>query len=223
MSDKKQKREQFKTPAGVAVFPRLTKADTKFNADGIYSLRLRLSKDEAQPIIDKVDELGAQALAEAKAALIKDGKKAAAAKLKLMEDKPYRPSLDDEGNDTGDIELNIKMRAQIKRKDGTVLKMKPDLFDAKGKKLPAGVDVWGGSVVKVAGQYNPFVTPKGAGCSLRLRAVQVLDLVSGGERNASAYGFGEEEGYEAPDGDSAAADTSEETDSTSDAADGEDF
>lgn len=103
---------------------------------------------------------------------------------------------------------------------------RPGIFDAKGKRLvrpifmemvdselkgdtllmKAGPAIWGGSVGKVSyevgvdvetGEPGYFIPGTGAaGLSLRLKAVQVLKLVSGGDRDASGYGFGVEEGYE---------------------------
>lgn len=42
-----------------------------------------------------------------------------------------------------------------------------------------------------------FVAALGAGVSLRLQAVQIIELVQGGERTAASYGFEDEEGYTA--------------------------
>jgi len=51
--------------------------------------------------------------------------------------------------------------------------------------------------VKVAFQLNPFYTAQiGAGIGLRLKAVQVIDLIEPQGGSASSYGFGEEDGYE---------------------------
>ena len=65
-------------------------------------------------------------------------------------------------------------------------------FDPKDK------IIWGGTEAKVAYQIIPyFVGSIGAGVSLRLKAVQILSLVTG-EGNASSFGFKEEQGFEAP-------------------------
>ena len=37
------------TPKGVAKYPWLTKADTKFNPDGVYKTDLLISSEEAEP------------------------------------------------------------------------------------------------------------------------------------------------------------------------------
>jgi hypothetical protein len=71
------------------------------------------------------------------------------------------------------------------------------VFDAKGTPMK-DVQVWGGSEVKVAYVLRPFYTVMvGAGVQAKLSAVQVIKLVTGGARDAGAYGFNEEDGYEA--------------------------
>jgi hypothetical protein len=73
------------------------------------------------------------------------------------------------------------------------------LFDAKGKPLSKDIKIGGGSKMKVSYEILPYYTAiAGAGISLRLKAVQVIDLVeysSGG--SGESYGFGKEDGYEA--------------------------
>ena len=49
-----------------------------------------------------------------------------------------------------------------------------------------------------------------AGVSLRMNAVQVIDLVTGGGASAAAHGFGEEDGYDASDEQEAAENTENE-------------
>ena len=214
---KKPKNEKFRTPRGVFVYPKLNEPDTKFNAEGIYSLRLRLSSDEAKPLIEKIEAAAAAKFDAEKAELMKgDGKsKAKAKQLKMVSDKPYRAVVDDDGNETGDVEFNIKMRAQrTDKKTGKVIKMKPAIFDAKGKELKAPPMIWGGTEGKVSGEFVPFATNIGVGVSLRLAGVQILDLVSGGQRDAKSLGFEEEDGYEGEDAPAKADDEDAASDST---------
>lgn len=50
------KKKKFVTPAGIAVFPRLNRPDTKYNEYGTYSADLRIPVEEAKPLLK---ELGA--------------------------------------------------------------------------------------------------------------------------------------------------------------------
>jgi len=209
----KVKYEKITTPKGIAVFPRLNDPDTKFVAEGQYSVRLRLSAEDAQPLIDRIDVLAQEMFDAEKARLMKgDGKAKAKAKTLKMADKAYKEAVDDEGNETGEYEFNFKMKAQYtNKKTSKITKQKPKLFDASGKALPDSVSVWGGSIIKVAAQYMPFATAIGVGVSLRMNAVQVIDLVTSGGGNAGSYGFGEEDGYTAPDADETPTGGSDET------------
>lgn len=179
------KQTRYTTPKGTAKYPWLSSPDTKFNPDGDYKVTLVLPVQDADTIVQFLDEQ--LALSEAKAKKDNPGKKVKVA------DAPYKV---DEEN--GNIEINFKMKAKVTMQSGDSFDQKPALFDAKGKPL-ADVNVGGGSKIKVSYECVPFYTALiGAGISLRLRAVQVIDLVefSGGAA-AGAYGFEEEDGFEA--------------------------
>jgi hypothetical protein len=67
MANNKQK---FVTPKGVAQYPWLTKADTKFNAEGVFKVSLAVPKAEAKDFADNikqafVDEFGQSKMAKA--------------------------------------------------------------------------------------------------------------------------------------------------------------
>lgn len=192
---------------GTFVYPKVNKPDTKFKNEGQYQVRLRVPAEQAQPVMDRIDALAQEALAETKATLIEQGKKVQAAKLSLAKDKPYRPALDDDGNETGEIEFNFKMTASGVDKDGRSWTRAPKFFSASGKELK-GEDipqVWGGTVGRVSGTFNPFCTAIGAGVSLRLGAIQIIELVTGGGGgDAASMGFGAEDGYEPPPSEGAA-------------------
>lgn len=218
MAEKKQQRKRYVTPTGTAVFPYLTKPDTKFKEEGEYRVKLRMSAADAAPIIELVD---------AEMAVIRKDEKLIAAQKKqpkgkgIPENSPYKNVVDDNGDETGEVEFNFAAAASgVSKKDGKPWTRKIDVFDAKKNKIKG--EVWGGSQIKVAytiGSY--FINAKvGYGVKLYLEAAQVIELVQGGQRNADAYGFGEEEGYEAED--DAAPETEAET-TGSDDGDDEDF
>lgn len=184
----KEKLPSFVSPAGIAIYPWITKADTKFNPGGDYRCKLRMPSKVAQGLIDKLEPLRQAALAEHKKAKKKNPKEG---------NVPWSTVLDDDGNETDEIEFNFKSKATITTKDGKTLTKKINCFDSKGKPMPEGIDIWGGSKLKVAFQAVPYdVAASGVGLSLRMTAVQVIDLVQGsGGNSGSSYGFGEEEGY----------------------------
>lgn len=72
--------------------------------------------------------------------------------------------------------------------------LKPTIADAKGQ--ACDVDPWGGSKLKAAIDVSPYLTAKGeCGISLRLKGVQVLELVT--RRDAAPiFGEAEEGGFD---------------------------
>lgn len=225
--DDRIKNVQIVTEKGVSVYPRLGTPDTKFNPLGVYSIRVRFAAEVAQPLIDKITALAeakyVQYKAELEAAIEGDDKKAKIAAKKALEglkyaDKAYRAALDDDGEETGEIEFNFKMKAQraewkAGKKTGKMITQQPKVIDSKGTAIDAD-SVWSGSVVKVGGFLSPFATAVGVGVSLQLAQVAVYELVSGSGAGNNKFDFGNEEGYEAPAEDEAVAPT--------DAADGSD-
>lgn len=192
----KKKNEKFTTPAGIASYPYLVNPDTKFNPEGEYKVSLMLSASDAAPLIKLIE-----GKMEEQFNLIKNEAKGPKAKKAVkMSDAPYSNVEDDEGDETGEIKINFKQRALVTRKkDKKTFEMKVALFDAKGNSFKPKGYVGGGSKVKVAFEIIPFYTKMiGAGVSLRLRAVQILELVDGDGVTADSYGFDEEEGFEAP-------------------------
>lgn len=199
----KKKYEQITSPEGIAQFPWLNKPDTKFNPDGDYKVTLALpaKAKETKEFIAKLDEAYDAAVEQMKEELAEKKGAAAAKKIKLA-DKPWKPEEDkDTGKPTGNILFNFKLKAKVKsRKTDEVYEQSPHIFDAKGKRIAVVPRIGGGSQVKVSAQLVPFYTAQvGAGLSMRLKAVQLIELVEFGGGNASSYGFGEEEGYEASD------------------------
>lgn len=184
----KTKNPRYTTPAGIAQYPYLTKPDTKFNPDGEYKISVEIPGAAAQDIVTFLDEQFAASVAKAK-------KENPGKKIKEG-DVPY--SVND---DTGKVTVRFKLKAKVTPKQGDPFEQRPALFDAKGKPIGADAKIGGGSKVKVAYELVPYYTAiAGAGVSLRLKAVQVIDLVEfSGGASSEAYGFGEEEGYEAED------------------------
>jgi len=190
------------TPAGVAVYPRLNRPDDKFNKDNPkYKLKLRLdpADDGVQEFLDKLTELAAISVAEAKTANPK-------AARTMIPQEPFMQDEDDEGNLTGFVLVSASTNSLFKDSNtGKTVATRPDVVDAK--KRPVNMDqvnIGGGSVVRVAYKTNPYYVPgtKAAGVSLLLTAVQLLKLVAYSGSGADAFGT-EDDGYEF-DGDDAA-------------------
>jgi hypothetical protein len=192
---KRPVRERLITPKGVAVYPRLTTPDTKFNPEGVYSLRLRMSEEEAA---DMMADLDARAQASFDKAVADNGGKTfklvKGKKVELEKNDPYVRVLDEDGESfTGEIEFSFSMKATYKDKDGKVHKRNPGLADGKGKALKKPPNIYGGSIVKVNYTPGEYQINTASGVKLYLNAVQIIKLVSGG---GGAMGFGADEDAE---------------------------
>lgn len=193
----KKKAERFVSPKGTASYPHLTKPDTKFNPDGEYKVSLIVAGDAARKAIDFLTEQHEAAVAKAKKE--NAGKRVKESELPFIE------------HDDGTVTFKFKLKAKVTPKKGDPFEQKPALFDAKGKPLTGYPKVGGGSIIKVSYEVVPYYTAiAGAGVSLRLKAVQIIELkeYSGGG-NAESYGFGEEEGFEASEEDTPPFDADE--------------
>jgi len=203
-------------PRATAVFPKLNKPDTKFAPEGVYESKVKIDPDSNDGVIGKKSATQAELFAALEALRDKfaDEKRAELAASSDPKNKKKareltvkdigEAGLDDEGNEDGTRIVKAKMKASGTGKDGKPWKRAPKLFDAKGKPMAIdGPAIYGGSIIKMAAKAVPYYMAQenAVGVSLYLEAVQVIDLVSGGGRSASAYGFGAEDGYEHEDAD----------------------
>ena len=184
------------SPFGIAsAYPWLTKADTKYNDNGVYKVGLVLSGEEAQAFKAKVDTASEASLERYFEAEEAKGKKVTPALRKQWKVyHPYSVEEDDAGNPTGYIEFRFKQNAKIKLKDGTVKDVKIAVMDASGKK-EVKRPVFGGSELRIMFTFRDIVmvTAKEVGVQLAFGRVQVKTLAenSGGGGN----GFDAVEGY----------------------------
>jgi len=182
---------EFNTPALRTGFTVLREPSTKFKEQGEYSVKLQFKVDspEGQAIIDFLNEKMDEAEAEAKA---KSGRK----KVKVAE-PPYKMVEDEEGEPTGEATIKFTMLHRNKTKEGTEYFKTPALFTADGQPLPEDVKVGSGSLVIVRGVARTYYVSEqtGAGVSLKLQAVQVLEAKSGGVASFEKSGFSVVEGY----------------------------
>jgi hypothetical protein len=192
--------KKFSTsPKGRLVYPHLHTPDTKFKTAGEYKTDLVVPASDlsAQNLIAAIDAAMAASLATARAEAATPAK---AKKVKNNEDPPYFLQEDDEGNETGNIIFRFKLNANGKTKMGEVFTQRPALFDAFGRPLSAedAAKIGSGSLARCSYEFSEFYTVKlGAGVTMRLKAVQIIELVEWGGGDASYYGFEDETDGEA--------------------------
>ena len=168
-------KKTFTTAKGRADYPYISTPDTKFDDKGHYKVNLCLSKEDAEPVKKLVQET----ILEGIKALKKDSPNIAIKQAPL----PFHDELDKETNEpTGNV--IIKFKSQYK----------PAVFDSKGNMM-TNSNICGGSILKVGGLSSFYHTKMlGAGVSIRLSAVQIIEYVEGSQ-GAEKFGFVEEEGF----------------------------
>jgi len=176
-----QKAKTYTSPFGKAIYPHLSKCDVRFKAEGEYKVDLELNEVQANDILKLLKEYQHKAISEAKDKTGKKQIKEASLPYKQEDDKYI---------------FKFKMKASgTNGKTGDTFKQRPALFDNELKPISPDITIWGGSILRVSFQPYPWYTPAlGAGVSLRLKSVQVKDLVEGGGQSAEANGFNKVQG-----------------------------
>lgn len=178
-----EKPKTFTSPFGKAIYPHLTKCDVRFKPEGEFKVDLELGEAPANNLLKILKEYQAKAVSNAKDKTGKDKIKVASLPYKKEDDKYI---------------FKFKMKASgTNGKTGETFKQRPALFDSELKPInPEDTSIWGGSILRVSFQPFPWFTPAlGAGVSLRLKSVQVKELVEGGGQTAEASGFDKVDGY----------------------------
>ena len=195
---------------GKAAWAKVFEPDTKFNPLGDYSINLQMPEADAATMCEKLEGLIQETFKKA-----------------VKEKPPLKNSLTTQdvmsvvydretGDPTGDVEFKFKLKAKVQKRDGSWYEQEPVVLDAKKTPLTGDTLIGNGSKVKVAFEPIPYVmqSTKKVGVSLRLKAVQVIDLVEYG--NSATSVFDEEDGFVAS---SASANDSSTTEVFADAAD----
>ena len=181
--------KNLKIAKGQALWAKVFEPDTKFDPAGIYSVDLLIEETEAQELCEYLDSVCDQRYKEEIKAKPK-------LKASLSTRPAYEPDYDEDGNETGKLKFKFKLKASGQTRDGRDYTQKPAVVDAKRKPMDSDIAIGNGSTVKVAFEPVPYVmaSTKQVGVSLRLKAMQVIDLVQYGGGAASV--FDEEEGFE---------------------------
>ena len=192
MAATKRKKVLVVTPIGLAVWPHLHSPDTKFDKDGVYRVQLAYpdTSAEAKQLVAQIDAWVEKAIENENKQRLEDGKKVLVGKSVKRADLPYKMELNDEGEETGRMLFNFKLKAKGKTREGEVFERRVALYMKGGAPLPKDKKIGGGSMLQVSYEPNPFYTGGlGAGVSLRMEAVMVHELVEWAQRDASGYGF----------------------------------
>lgn len=192
----------MKTPKGVAVFPSLVEPD-EFQGKREYKTKLRIPKDdpELQALVERLEQIRDEYWADPDV----QGEIKPAVRKEMRPHPVYEEELDDNEEPTGFVLINCKCNEGYKTKQGKFVPTPPNLVDAKKQPLGKDVDVWGGSVIRVAFKPVPWAMAATSkyGVKLRMTAVQVIELRHGSDGTDA---FEEEDGFEYEGSDEPTAD-----------------
>ena len=182
------------TPRGKFIWPHLTTPNTQFDENGVYEVRLQFELEPNKSFLDKLSHVFDRGYEDL-----------CSTKNKKIKIRDYlKTHSDDERNPIpeGHGELKFKMKASGTN-NGESWTQRPALFDSQGNVMnkileESGDKIGSGSIGKIS--FQPkfyFVASVGAGLTLRLKAAQILKMVtySGGGSDISKFGFEKTDGF----------------------------
>lgn len=202
-----------RTPKGLITgFVNILKADTKFDAAGVYKFKVKFAKSrEIEKLCKQMEDEAQKAFDAWK----KDPKNKGKKPIK-MGDLPFFE--DDEGN----IVISFKSKASYVNKEGETIHRVIPIFGADAKRIdPEDIKPFGeGSEVRVGFILNAFANAA-AGASVTLR-IDSIQLIKAKGFSGGSGGWDAEDGAEAPeDSDDAWSEEKREGDSAD--SDNDDF
>ena len=156
------------TPEGTAKWPYLTDPDTMYDPGGLYHTKLTCRKEDSVKIKKVIDDLIAQ---EVKKQHDKNPDKA------IKKSLPYT----EEGDE---ITFTFKMKASGTRKvDGIAFTQAPNILNNDHTLFDKSQKIWSDSILQITFEPYAWNMSIGIGCTLRLKTVQIVELVTGSLSN----------------------------------------
>lgn len=175
------------TPVGEFEYPHILVADTMHKAEGLYHVKLILKDKEAEDFQEMVDNAHNTWKERCLSENPKGGWK---------EWLPYKSKTDEEGMEIGTM-FHFKLKASgINSKTGETFTQKPVVVGPNKAPIPNNIKVANGSTGKIAYEIAPYLHGQSLGLQLRLRMVQVLNLIEYIPSVDADDIFEVEEGYE---------------------------
>ena len=173
---------------GKALWAKVFEPDTKYVPEGEYSVSVVVPEAEAANVCEQLE---AQ-IQEKHAEVVKENPKL---KTVLSTRDPFEKETDEAGTETGNLIFKTKTKARIKSRDGKVYEQNIAVVDSKRTPMDGSTLIGNGSTVKVAFEPYSYMmqSTKQVGVTLRLKALQVIDLVEYG--NSANSIFDEEDGF----------------------------
>lgn len=186
--EKKSVSAKYTTKKGTLTgFISIFEPSTRFNKDGVYQAHIILSKEEGEALAAKIKEVRTEQFKTyGKGTKVAD----------LTQCVPYTTTNDD-GEEVADSagRYIFKTKASAFIKDGQPTAKIP-VLDAKLKAIK-NVKVGEGTIARLGVDLVGYSVAGKTGVSVKLKLVQIIDLVEyGAGATAEAYGLTEEDGFD---------------------------
>ena len=159
------------SPRGKVTWVYVDRPNTRFSDEGEYQVAFTIPRKDAKKFMAQIDEW------------MELSKKESGAKK--LADPPYK-------EDGKDVLFKFKQKPFFKGKNGEKRKVTIRLIDSKLN--PCNVSIGRGSEVKVSFRPVAWTVQGGAGITMYMDAVQIINLIP--YNPVSDMGFEEEEGFE---------------------------
>jgi len=165
----------IKTPVGTLEYPWLNKADTKYDKPhGTFRTNILIPFEEAQEVIAQIEKVRSDFIDSLEPQI----------RGKYTPLDVYEEVLDDKGAPTGDIRIKTKLKAFVETDDGGFSQSVVIVDSEDGAAVLE--PVYSGTMARIKLQAVPYKNDTGVksvGVSLRVRSVQVHELVTGSGGN----------------------------------------
>ncbi len=165
---KEMKWRNVVTPAGGALWCKVTEPDYKFDKQGRYETSLVLNPNEeaTATFIDMIEDY----LDKSAKTILETFPERKAKEIKIV--KPFHTDYDKDDKETGNVVLKAKSTASFNDEPITI-----SIYDAKGSKLENfKKKIGNGSTIKLYIGFKPYYLNGNIGLSVRLKTLQVIDL-----------------------------------------------
>ena len=168
------------TPKGTAMWSHLDKPEIYKDKVVGYTITFVLSKADAEDLQKELESI------------LEEAKKNPTFKGRVWSPAPLMGMKEDAD---GNIVFKFKKKTHYEDKQGVTHPLSVPVFDSVGNQMDPAIVIGNGSIIKVAFKPVPFNNNRNInGLSLRLEAVQVLDLKEYGKGTGiDMYGFQKEE------------------------------
>ena len=194
MNNQRIEAVKLTTPVGIAKFPNLVSVDPHPEYGGDYSVQLLLDNEspEAQEFVQKIEQLRDEMHKQMQANMGR----------KKPWNTPHFPVSDDlnqDGEESGNFNVRLKSKGSYER-GGQTIERKLNFFDATGQKIENPAQAFGGEVpmgskIAAAIQVAPYASGANFGVTLRIEAIQVVELgSSNAPASAESCGFAVHDG-----------------------------